>query len=369
MIARPASPEPSRIPLAEADGPRRILILSAAGVGDFVLGTPTLRAIRRHFPQACIWILTIPEVRLLAERCPYMDAVRTLDLRHSRSAVTWTLGPRRWEFFRLIRELRGMRFDLAINLYKVGTRTGGLRMAAFLRAIRAGKNVGRYSGGRGIGFDLTSTDEGHELEAQLAVARLVGAIPTDDRPELWVTEEDRTACAQLLGRYGVSATDRIACIHAGSAQPEKRWPSDRFAAVGRRLAGVGARVILIGSPAEKGLCDSLTQAIPGAVSVARETTLPVLAALLQRAALLFTNDSGPMHMAAALGVPLVATFGPATPDRFGPRGLGIRVVFTGTDRPPGSPWWEGVPADAVSEAALRLFPRVPARPGTAEDQA
>lgn len=341
----------------------RILILSAAGLGDFVLGTPALRAIRQRFPGACIWILTIPEVKLLAERCPYVNEVRTMNLRQSRSAVAWMLGPGRRELTRLIRELRGMRFDIAVNLYEVATWAGGLRMAAFLRAIGSARTVGRGSGGRGLGFDLTSKQEGHEIEAQLGVVRLLGVTPVSDVPELWVTDEDRLACASFLKVHGVSEAERIACLHAGSAQPEKRWPSERFAVVGQRLAGVGARVMLIGTELERALCGALVQAIPGAISLAGETSLPVLAALLQRSALLVTNDSGPMHMAAALGVPLVVAFGPAAPDRFGPRGRGIRLVFAAIGQPGMGPWWEEVRADAVSDAAVRLFVETAAQAG------
>lgn len=334
---------------------KRILILSAAGLGDFVLGTPALRAIRQRFPGAGIWILTIPEVRPLAERCPYVDEVRTLNLRQSRSAAAWVLGPGRQELRGLIRELRAARFDLAVNLYGVATWAGSLRMSAFLRAVGAARNVGRSSGGRALGLDLASGQEGHEIEAQLGVARLLGATAGSEFPELWVTDEDRRACASLLMRHGLSGAERIACLQAGSAQPEKRWPVERFAEVGRRLAGAGARVVLIGSEAEAPLCGSVAQAVGGAIPVAGETSLPVLAALLERATLLVTNDSGPMHMAAALGVPLVVPFGPETPERFGPRGRAACVIFAAPGRPGGSPWWDGISADTVAEAAVRLF--------------
>lgn len=354
---------------AAADGVRagetvtqRILVLSAAGVGDFVLGTPALRAIRHHFPRARIWLLTIPEVRPLAERCPYSDAVRTLDLRRSRSALIWLLGPGRGELWRLIRELRGNRFDVGVNLYGIGTRAGWLRMTAFFRAVGARRTVGRGSGWRGRGFHVTSEVEGHEIDAQLAVARLLGATPTSDLPELWVAAEDTLACASLLERHGISASEQVVCLHAGSAQPEKRWPAERFAAVGRRLAQAGTRVLLVGSDKERALSASLAEAIPAAITVAGETSLPVLAALLRRAALLVTNDSGPMHMAAALGVPMVVPFGPGTPTRFGPRGKATCLLFAATGPPGGLPWWEQVPAEPVAEAAVRLLAEVTGQP-------
>jgi heptosyltransferase-1 len=338
------------------DAPRRILILSAAGLGDFVLGTPALRAIRQRFPQASIWLLTIAEVRPLAERCPYVDAVRTVDLRRSRSALAWVLGSGRRERWQLIRELRAMRFDIAANLYFIGTRVGGLRMAIFLWAIGAGRTVCRHGSGRRVGFPLRLTkEEGHEIDSQLRVALQLGATLTSDLPELWVTAEDRAVCDALLQERGVRASDRLACLHAGSAQPEKRWPADRFATVGQRLAEAGARVVLIGTEGERSLCASLVQAIPGAISLAGESSLPILAALLQRAALLVTNDSGPMHMAAALGTALVVPFGPEAPNRFAPRGRAPCLVFAATQRPGGPPWWEGIAPKTVAEAATRLF--------------
>ena len=329
------------------------------------MGTPALRAIRQRFPRSRIWILTNPEVRPLAERCPYVDEVRTLNLRQTRSVVAWVLGAGRREVTRLIRELRGMRFDIAVNLYQVATWAGGLRMAAFLRAVGAARSVGRASGGRAFGLDLASDQEGHEMEAQLGVAHLLGATAVSDTPELWVTDEDRLACASLLKGHGVAEADRIVCLQAGSAQPEKRWPSERFAVVAQRLAGAGVRVILIGTEGERALCGSLAQAVPGAVSVAGETSLPVLAALLERASLLITNDSGPMHMAAALGIPLVVPFGPETPDRFGPRGRATCVIISSPERPGGRPWWDGISADTLAKAAAQLLAKgsAPARPG------
>lgn len=268
----------------------------------------------------------------------------------------------RQEVLRLIRELRGIRFDLAINLYKVETRLGGLRMAAFLRATKAQCSIGRWSEGRAMGFDLVSKEEGHEIDAQLGVVRLVGAIPTSALPELWVTDKDRLACVSLLDRHAISQGDRVVCLHAGAGQPEKRWPRENFVAVGRRLAEAGACILLIGAPGDRGLCLSLAEAIPSAISLAGETSLPILAALLQQSTLLVTNDSGPMHMAVALGVPLVVPFGPSSPDRFGPRGRGACVIFSTPQHSNSQAWWEGIPAQAVSDAAVRLFSDVPTRP-------
>jgi ADP-heptose:LPS heptosyltransferase len=334
--------------------PRRILILSAAGIGDFVLATPALRAIRRRFSGAEIWALTIAEVRPLAERCPYLNYVRTIDLRRSRSALVWTFGSRRREFWGLVHELRGMSFDLALNLHCGGTFLGGLRMWSFLRLIGPTYTLARSDTDREV-HNRSAGEPRHEVDAQLDLVRLIGAAPADDRPELWITAEDRQACHTLLATRGIRGDALFACIHFGSAQQEKRWPTDRFAAVGRRVAEVGAQVLLIGGTGERALGESLAREIPGGVSLVGETPLPLLAALLERAALLITNDSGPMHMAAALGTPLVVAFGPGSPNRFGPRGRAASRVLSSTQHRGGPPWWEGVPVEAVCEAALDLL--------------
>ena len=350
-------------PIGDGATTAKILVLTVAGIGDFVLGTPALHALRHGFPHTEIWILTIPEVAPLADRCPYVDVVRTLDLRRSRSALAWILGPARRELLPLISELRATRFDTALNLYAAGTRAGRLRMSVFLWSVGARRTVGRHHNGLGGGLPGTSSQNIHEIDAQLGIARLVGATATDPVPELWVRPADRTDCAVLLKRYGISDQRQLVCLSPGSDQGKKRWPAERFAAVGQRLAEAGARVALIGSRSEHVLCDQLVQEIPGAISLAGETSLPVLAALLELSRLLVTNDSGPMHMAAALGVPLVVAFGPAAPDRFGPRGRGIHLVFAAIGQPGRGSWWEEVRADAVSEAAVRLYVETAARTG------
>ncbi len=97
---------------AATEARRRVLLLSVAGLGDFVMATPALRAIRRHFPEAVVCLLTIPEVGPLVERCPYLDTVRTRDLRRSRSCGWWTLGKKRREIWQLIRSFGPARFHI-----------------------------------------------------------------------------------------------------------------------------------------------------------------------------------------------------------------------------------------------------------------
>jgi heptosyltransferase-2 len=113
----------------------------------------------------------------------------------------------------------------------------------------------------------------------------------------------------------------------GTVWETKHWDSDKFAEVARHFLGKGFAVVLIGSGRERAVCDDVAQLAPGAVNVAGETTLTALAALIRRSAISVTNDSGPMHLAAALDRPVVSVFGPTYPVWTGPYGQGDSVLW------------------------------------------
>lgn len=328
-----------------------------------------MRAIRRGFPAAQIWLLTMASIAPLAERCPHVDVIRTLDLRRSRSAAFWSFGAGRREFIRLLAEFRSVGFDLVMNLYPTETLGGSLRMAIFLYAVRPQRAIGRLGSAWALGFDAVSQAQGHEIDRQLAVAALANIPSAGDLPELWVEPADRRACHALLACYGLHDAGKLACLHAGSAQPEKRWPLENFAEIGQRLAQTGASVVSIGDAGERALSERLAARIPGAVSLAGATSLPILAALLERADLLVSTDSGPMHMGAALGTPMVAIFGPSNPGRFGPRGPGpLRLHRPAAQDQNGSTGaWSCIDPMHVTTDALGLLDTRRVMPRGAED--
>jgi ADP-heptose:LPS heptosyltransferase len=344
---------PAAAPVA---GGQRILVALVAGIGDFVLATPAIRAIAEGFPDAAITFLTTPQAADLARPCPYLREVVTFDLRGYRPGERGA-GWGAWQRFREVTSaLRSRRFSLAVNLYQVATWTGAIRMALLFSRIGADRTAGRWSGGRGAIFDVRSPDRPHETDAMLSLAAALGCPSDDATPRLWIPETSRDSAARCLGAAGIERSAPYVALHVGSNKPEARLPEDTAADIGREIQrAADAPVTLTGDPSEAEAMARLSARIgSGARSVAGRTDLLELAAILEGARAAVTVDSGPMHLAAAVGTPLVVLFGPGDPDRFGPRGRAGQVAVLQGRRHPHDParWHADIRIDEVVEATL-----------------
>jgi asparagine synthase (glutamine-hydrolysing) len=355
LQGRAAAVSPAPRPQTAAPSSPRILLVLVAGIGDFVLATPALRALRRGYPGARLTLLTSPHVESLARTCADVDEVLTFDMGAARTG--W---PRAW---RLGREtaaiLRARGFDTAVNLYGVRTLAGALRMWMLLRSVGARRTVGRWSGGRGWFFDVRVVDLDHEVDAQLAVAAALGAEAAGDWPELRITDAARTAAAAALRGAGLAPGVPYIVLNVGSRRPEARLPVARAVELLRRLRRVcDVPVVLPGAHDEGELIAAICAEAPGRViDLAGKVDLLGLTALLQGARAVVTTDSGPMHMATAVGVPVIVLFGPADPRETGPRGrAGQTLVLQGLAHPSSRRrWHEDLPiAEAVAAVLARL---------------
>ena len=339
--------------------PERILLVLAAGIGDFVMATPAIRAIRAGFPGAHIALLTTPQAENLARACPHLAEVFSFDLRAYRPGERGP-GWRGWRpFWNLTGDLRARRIDLAVNLFQVATFGGALRMGLLVTRIAAARTAGRWSGGLGVFFGIRGPDRRHGVEAMLALASALGCPADDGVPELWIPEASREAAAARLRDGGLRPNEPFAVLHPGSNKPEARLPLPKAIEIGRGIQqGAGVRVLMTGDTDEAPLAEAVCAGIGGgAQNFAGRTHLLELAAILENAKVAVTTDSGPMHMAAAVGAPLVALFGPGDPARFGPRGRqGQVVILQGKIRPRDPMGWHAdlTAAEAVG-AALRLM--------------
>jgi heptosyltransferase-1/heptosyltransferase-2 len=297
--------------------------------------------------------LTSPHVEALARSCADIDEVLTFDMGAARKG--W---PRAW---RLGREtaaaLRARGFDTAINLYGVRTLAGALRMWLLLRSVAAHRTVGRWSGGRGWFFDVCVPDRDHEVEAQLAVAAAVGAGAVGDRPQLAIGDVARTAAAAALRDAGLAPDVPYIVLNVGSRRPEARLPVARAVELLHALRRVcDVPVVLPGARDEGELIAAICAAAPGRVlDLAGKIDVLGLTALLHGARAVVTTDSGPMHMAAAVGAPVIALFGPARPVETGPRGgPGQTLVLQGRTHPYSrTRWHEDLPITEAVNAVLR----------------
>ncbi len=307
-----------------------ILVVKLATIGDLLLATPALRALRETYPQARIDLLVPPASAGLLDGWKVIDRVIVLDkylfdypqqlLRHP--ANLKRLQP-------LWRELRGGHYDAVILMHHLTLFFGRLKHQLLMRATGARWRVG-LDNGHGWFLNVRVQDEGfgalHEAEYNLALTAAVGATTSDTRLELPISDEERRQARQLV--FGESATSQverpIIAMHPGSGgySTARRWSPERFARLADTLyADVGGQLLLLGGPEEVALhaqiLGMMRSAMP-AHSLAGKGNIKVTAAALELADLFIGNDAGPMHLAAAVGTPTVAIFGLSNWQAWGP---------------------------------------------------
>ncbi len=309
---------------------KRILAVKLADIGDALTITPALRAVRRSFPEAQVTALVTENGRAVLERTDLVDDLVVFD-QHRFDAPGGAVRPSSvLAALRLARELRARRFDTLVLFHHLTTAWGSLKYAALALGCGAPRRVGlqpvgpdrRACSRRAWFLNLRVPDAGfgarHEVDHWLALAGALGATTEAPRIEFPLLPEDIDWAAALpLALAGAP----VVALYPGSGgySLARRWPADRFIAVGRGLQAVcGAGIVVIGGREEGELAGRVAAGIPGAISLAGATTLGQLGALLWRCALLVGNDGGPMHVAAGVGTPAVAVFGPSNPLAWGP---------------------------------------------------
>lgn len=317
----------------------KIAVFRGLYLGDLVAATPALRALRRGHPEAEISLVCLPWTAALTPHlAPYVDRLipypgaPALDGEGDESALK-----------SFIEEVRAQGFDLAVNLHGRGPQSTHL-VASF-----GARRVAGFVGGAGeyptldVSVDWDARE--HEARKLLLLAEEVGGAPDGARPSLNVREEDHRRAGELLGQEDGRP---LALLHPGASVPEKRWPAEGFGRVARGLIRRGYGVAVTGSQGERRLSQQVCGLAPGALDLSGKTDLPTLIGLVERADLLVSNDTGPAHLAYALGTPSVTVFGPSTDvGRWGPLNRERHAVLLG------DPISE-VGADAVLRTAGRL---------------
>ena len=299
--------------------PERILAVKIADIGDLILTTPALRALRQTFPGARLDILTTPHAVPILEGTGLVDDVilyRVAGFEYFRDLIRPAALREGW---RLMRRLRAGRYDTVLVFHQPATRFGALKQKLIFLSTGARNRCGLYNGRdrslthgvlyKGFGFR-------HQVEYWLDVAALIGARTDDRRLQIAISDADRAwACAHLPDGPSYVA------IHPGSGalNPARRWPPERFAALADSLHEQhGATVVMVGGAAD-GVQDVIGRMRHTPINLAGQTTLGQLGAVLERCALFIGNDAGVMHIAAATpGLPVRALFGPTNHRAWGP---------------------------------------------------
>jgi ADP-heptose:LPS heptosyltransferase len=294
---------------------RRILVVKLRDLGDLVLTTPALAALREAQPNAQIDLLAQPVAAELVRGTGLVDDHLRMP-RAALEAAVWR-GPSGWIFLAaLAGALSRRRYDACVLLEHLITRPGVAKYAALTLATGAPRRFG-LDNGRGWFLTDRVRDDGFsarpEAEHWLSVAGLLGA-DTRPRPARIPTAPDDERYAEAL----LAGLPRpLVALHPGSGgyAPARRWPIARFERVGAELARRGSGLVVVGNEAE---LNGRLACATGARDLSHRTTVRQLAALLARVDLLVTNDSGVMHVGAAAGAPIVALFGQTDPRAWGP---------------------------------------------------
>jgi ADP-heptose:LPS heptosyltransferase len=288
---------------ARLDEVRKIAVLRPNAVGDFVFALPALHALKHCYPEAEIVLLGKAwHADFLRGRPGPVDRVAVLPPIAGVGAAPDAACDER-DIQRFVDAMREEGIDIALQMFGAGHYSN-----PFLLRLGARLSVGARADGAAV-LDrwVPYCEPNNRRLALLEIAALAGAWPGPlPLPELAVTEADRRAAASALA---VVEGERLAVLQPGSSDPRRCWPAQRFAALGDRLAQAGMRVVVNGSFAEAALAAEVVGAMRHpAVALAGSLGLGGLCGLLERAALLVSNDTGPLHLALALGVPSVGIF-------------------------------------------------------------
>jgi heptosyltransferase-1 len=308
----------------------RLLVVRLGAMGDILHALPAVTALRQAHPAWIIdWVIEPAWCALLTANCDPATArgpaQPVIDHLHMASTKAWRHHPfspgTRHEISALRRLLRESHYDAVLDFQ------GAVRSAAVARMVRSRRRIGesrpREWAARWLFTERIATRGTHVIEQDLELAAAVAGdelrpvqpwLPIDPVAEAW--------CDEVLPP---SANQPVVLLNPGAGWGAKRWPVERYAAVARTLAGRGIRVLLNAGPGEESLAEAIeTQS--GGVARPLHASVAQLIAVTRRVALVIAGDTGPLHLACALGRPVVGIYGPTDPARNGPFGTRSRVL-------------------------------------------
>lgn len=285
-----------------------ILLIKPGAIGDLLQLTPVIRALKERLPHARITVLVANSASVdLFRYNPLVNETLIFDKRGTH---------RSWQAFgQLWTELRRRRFDLVINFQRSNLKAWLLVAASFPCQILI------YHRSPETGF--------HAVRNHLQAVAPLGIDPDslDLHLELYLGREDEFWAADLLERQGL-ADRQLVALNLGASHPVNRWPVEKFAELGGRLAQMpGVTVLLVGGTLDRDLADTVvTRLATQVIDLVGHTSLLQLGAVLRKCSVMVSGDTGPMHLATAVGTRVIALFGAADPGRTGPVGSGNRVI-------------------------------------------
>ncbi|MCB0344891.1 MAG: lipopolysaccharide heptosyltransferase II [Bdellovibrionales bacterium] len=296
----------------------KILLIQTGFLGDVVLSTPVIAALADKYPGSQISFLTTPQAAGMVQHHPQVEETLVFDKRGSQSG--WS------GLFRMAAEIRARKFDAVFSLHKSWRTTALVLLSGIPKryGFRQAKAAFVYSAA------AERRDLKHEVLRNLAVMRAVGFEPSE-LPQTMHIEIPPDVSDSVLKHLTVFPEQGFVAVAPGSVWATKRWTPEGFAAAAQRLIADGYGIVILGGPADSGAAESLQALLATSagkvVNLAGETSLLESAAVIACAKLLISNDSAPLHIASAVGTPVVAVFCATVPEfGFGPWGVASECV-------------------------------------------
>jgi heptosyltransferase-3 len=307
----------------DLSGKEKILVVRTDRIGDVILSTPVLEAIKSSYPKSHITMMISPYTKDVVKNNPRVDDVIIDDYENIHRGMGG--------FFRLIKKVRGERFDVGVLLYP----TFRLAILFFLSGIRyrigTGYRLYQIFFNRKI-YRHRRKNLKHESDYNMDMLRPLGIKPQRILPEVYLSNDEEIFADQIFKDFDIGKKDIMVAIHPGSGSSSLNLPIKRFAQTADSLIeDVKAKIIITGTEREKRLADLMeSQMRNKPINLVGKTNVRQLASLLKKVDVLISNSTGPMHLSSALGTPTVAIFCPifaAGPIRWGPLGEGNEVIL------------------------------------------
>lgn len=302
----------------------RIAIVKLSALGDVVHALPVARALRRRYPDATLTWIVEARARAVVSSHPDLDRVIAVDTRGWRRRV-WrprSTGAVLGELARVRDRIRRGRFDVALDLQ------GLAKSAVLTRLTHAPVRIGfARSHSRELAWLAVNrrvvppAAAVHVVDQYLSLLAPLGIGPVTPEFRLPARPAADQRMREFLAEHKLDAADRLVALNPGAGRADKRWPLPHFRALAERLAAeADARLLLLWGPGEREMAEQIGGGLAAPLVLAPPTDVDHLAALLRRVALVIAGDTGPLHLAAALGTPALGLFGPTRGERNGPYG-------------------------------------------------
>ncbi|MEP6636878.1 MAG: glycosyltransferase family 9 protein [Acidobacteriota bacterium] len=311
--------------------PQNILVIDFGQLGDVVLSLPALQALRERFPLARITIAVGKPGAEVIKLSGYANATLVVD----RVALRDGFKPLSvYRVFTLLKDVRRQNFDFVIDLHSLSeTNLLGFLSGAPKRLYsrRPGRSLGYLANFKPRPPLEDEHPKRHLIDRYLDVLIPLGVTKADRLPRLQTTAADNAAVEQIFKQAKVNAGTPLVGLFPGAGHPGRRWPLEKFAELADYLIrNDGVRVLVFAGPEERALIKEMRPLFPATTLILDSLSIPQLAAALARLAVFVSNDTGPMHIAVAVGTPVVALLDRPTPNSFVPIEDHHRVIYSRT---------------------------------------